>query len=178
MWLSNAGTKGSLFVVLTILTVLALGTASDVLANDANDVIYACVDNDSGKTKIVPPDADCGKNWTLMHWNQQGPAGMDGQDGADGKDGVSGYEEVIGFWSARTVEPAALISLQAWCPADKSVVSGGYAFANFDLGALVVEDSLPVTQEGPHKWRVQWRNISASAVVDDFQVWATCADVS
>ncbi len=92
-------------------------------------------------------------------------------------DGISGYEVVGDFWAGIEVQPGDLLSYQTWCPDDKSVISGGYAYANFDLGALIVEDSFPITQEGPHKWRVQWRNISDTAVVDDFQVWAICADV-
>lgn len=177
MYINHAsGPTRRVVVIVVLIALVAIGTASLVTASEhSGEVIYACVNNDSGKTKIIAAATECRNNWTLVHWNQHGPPGADGLDGADGEDGVSGYEEVMRFWPDIVIASGELVSLQTWCPADKSVISGGHAFGNFDLGALVVEDSFPVTKEGTHKWRVQWRNVSETEVVDDFQVWAICA---
>ncbi len=154
-------------VVLVLVTVLAIGAASGVLASgDSGDVINACVANRNGEIRIVPEGFECRRGWTPLQWNQQGPAG------------VSGYEVVVGFWADTAVPPGELASRQTWCPPEKNVIGGGYAYANFDAGALIVEDSFPVTEEGDHKWRVQWRNMSDAEVTDDLQIWAICVYAS
>jgi hypothetical protein len=54
--------------VLTIITAMAIGGASAVLANgNSGNVIYACVNNASGTIKIVAADAVCGSKGTLLH---------------------------------------------------------------------------------------------------------------
>jgi hypothetical protein len=89
--------KRNLLVVLAIITTMAIGGASAVLANNnSGNVIYACVNNSSGEVKIVAADTDCRETSTLVHWNQEGTPGMDGDDGSDGTDGVDGSDGVDG----------------------------------------------------------------------------------
>ncbi len=85
--------KRNLLVVLTIITAMAIGGASAVLANgNSGNVIYACVNDASGTVKIVAADTVCHENSTFVHWNQEGTPGMDGADGSDGQDGVDGQD--------------------------------------------------------------------------------------
>jgi hypothetical protein len=89
--------KRNLLVVLTIITALAIGGASAVVANgNSGNVIYACVNNNSGAVKIVAADTVCHENSTLVHWNQEGTPGMDGADGTDGTDGTDGADGAQG----------------------------------------------------------------------------------
>jgi hypothetical protein len=89
--------KRNLLVVLAIITTMAIGGASAVLANNnSGNVIYACVNNNSGEVKIVAADTVCRENSTLVHWNQEGTPGMDGDDGSDGVDGTDGVDGVDG----------------------------------------------------------------------------------
>ena len=89
--------KRNLLVVLTIITAMAIGGASAVFANgNSGNVIYACVNNDSGTVKIVADDTVCRENSTLVHWNQEGTPGADGTDGTDGADGADGTDGAQG----------------------------------------------------------------------------------
>jgi hypothetical protein len=133
--------KRNLLVVLTIITALAIGGASAVLANgNSGNVIYACVNNASGTVKIVAADTVCHENSTLVHWNQEGTPGMDGQpgedgvdgadgtdgtDGTDGADGVSGLERVVAEKVVTAAKAGDVISLNADCPAGKKTTGGG-----------------------------------------------------
>ena len=90
--------KRNLLVVLTIITAMAVGGASAVLANgNSGNVIYACVNNASGTVKIVAADTVCHENSTLVHWNQEGTPGMNGADGMDGQDGTDGTDGADGM---------------------------------------------------------------------------------
>jgi hypothetical protein len=142
--------KRNLLVVLTIMTVLAIGGASAVLANgNSGNVIYACVNNNSGTVKIVAADTVCHQNSTLVHWNQEGTPGMDGADGADGVDGqdgsdgqdgtdgqdgadgadgtagISGYEQVVHAQTYTDVADDDFLTVGVTCPGGKKVLGGG-----------------------------------------------------
>lgn len=53
---------------------------------------YACLTNggEIGKVTIDGTMPSCGKNQTLIHWNEVGPPGPPGADGVDGMDGQAG----------------------------------------------------------------------------------------
>jgi hypothetical protein len=136
--------KRNLLVVLTIITALAIGGASAVLANgNSGNVIYACVNNASGTVKIVAADTVCHQNSTLVHWNQEGTPGMDGAPGADGMDGAPGADGPAGEKGDRgDPGPASGAVSQvvagqgstalstAVCPAGTFAIGGGFFMAN------------------------------------------------
>ena len=139
--------KRNLLVVLTIITALAIGGASAVVANgNSGNVIYACVNNNSGAVKIVAADTVCHENSTLVHWNQEGTPGMDGADGTDGADGAEGAEGPEGPAGDKGDQgdpgPASGAVSQvvagndssalstAVCPAGTFAVGGGYFMTN------------------------------------------------
>ena len=74
---------------------LVMGLAGFAIANNG-DMIYACINNNSGTVKIVDAETICEENSTLLSWNQQGVDGLDGADGADGVDGVDGADGADG----------------------------------------------------------------------------------
>jgi hypothetical protein len=145
--------KRNLLVVLTIVTALAIGGASAVLASgNSGNVIYACVNNSSGTVKIVAADTVCHENSTLVHWNQEGTPGqdgapgadgadgadgMDGQDGADGADGADGEKgdkgdpgPASGAVSQVVAGRASIVLSTAVCPAGTFAVGGGFFMTN------------------------------------------------
>ena len=70
-------------LTLITLAVLSVGvvTASRVLLNGDGEIIRACVNNSSGVLKIIGPDEDCKKNWSLLEWNADGSPGPQGLAG-------------------------------------------------------------------------------------------------
>ena len=114
--------KRNLLVVLTIITAMAIVGGSAVLANGSSgDMIYACVNNNSGEVKIVAADTVCHENSTLVHWNQEGTPGVDGVDGVDGDPGpASGAASQVVAGNSSTALSTAV------CPAGTFAIGGGY----------------------------------------------------
>ena len=124
--------KRNLLVVLTIITALAIGGASAVVANgNSGNVIYACVNNSSGTVKIVAADTVCHENSTLVHWNQEGTPGTDGVDGTDGTDGEKGDPGPTSGAASEVVAGNGSTALStAVCPAGTFAIGGGYFMTN------------------------------------------------
>jgi hypothetical protein len=165
--------KRNLLVVLTIITAMAIGGASAVLANgNSGNVIYACVNNNSGEVKIVAADTVCHANSTLVHWNQEGTPGMDGADGMDGTNGmngtdgtdgapgISGYEQVVQTEMLVDAQVGDFITAGVACPDGKKVLGGG---AQGFIHAVVVSSS-PRTGDDS-KWDTIFRVTEASSLV-------------
>src|SRR5215831_21207272 len=55
---------------------------------DAQNTIYACVNNSSGAVKIVAAGTVCPNNQSLVTWNIVGPQGAQGPQGPQGPQGV------------------------------------------------------------------------------------------
>lgn len=80
----------SLFGIGLVLALVLAGAATWAGAQSDDIVYYACVDNSSGKIKMIGPEDACAKNEQHAVWNSRGPAGPAGPAGADGEDGASG----------------------------------------------------------------------------------------
>ena len=61
-------------------TLGVIGTVviSKVIAQ-TNEIIYACIANNSGLLRIVYGHEDCRPNENPLNWNKQGPAGPPGE---------------------------------------------------------------------------------------------------
>lgn len=73
--------------------VAAIGSAClsiIVMSSPSAEVIYACVSNSDGTTRIVTSGTICKKNERSVHWNQQGPQGERGPQGIQGAQGSQG----------------------------------------------------------------------------------------
>ncbi len=71
----------------------AIGGAciSLAIANTAiAEMIYACINNSDGTTRIVSSGTTCKKNEHSLYWNQQGPQGDQGLQGERGLQGETG----------------------------------------------------------------------------------------
>jgi hypothetical protein len=168
--------KRNLLVVLTIITAMAIGGASAVLANgNSGNVIYACVNNSSGEVKIVAADTVCREHSTLVHWNQEGTPGNDGADGMDGTNGmngtdgtdgtdgapgISGYEQVVQTEMLVDAQVGDFITAGVACPDGKKVLGGG---AQGFISAVVVSSS-PHTGDDS-QWVTIFRVTEASSLV-------------
>lgn len=79
---------------------LIAGLALALIAGDAataqTGVINACVQQSTGALRIVNEGDECGKNWSPLSWNEQGPAGPAGAPGADGAAGAAGADGADG----------------------------------------------------------------------------------
>jgi hypothetical protein len=83
---------------------------------------------------------------------------------------VSGHEVVR---TALLVVPqGATVVGDAFCPAGKKVVGGGYNFEDSGNPGVVVTNNNPETPPLQHFWRVALRNGTAGPVV--FFAWAVC----
>ncbi len=77
-------------MVAILVAALVGTTAIGVVGAATAGVIYACVNNSSGALKIVRAGETCPANWTLIQWNDQGPAGAQGPTGPQGETGATG----------------------------------------------------------------------------------------
>jgi hypothetical protein len=182
--------KRNLLVVLTIITALAVGGASAVLANgNSGNVIYACVNNSSGTVKIVAVDTVCHGNSTLVHWNQEGTPGQDGtdgvdgqdgtdgQDGADGQDGVagiSGYEQVARAQTYTDVSEGLFMTVGVTCPDGKKVLGGG-ASGFITAGTHLVASNPSLADESG--WDVIFQATRAASTIS-LSAYAICGFVA
>src|SRR3954447_15353862 len=74
---------------------IAFGATSAAVA--AGGTVYACVNNDSGTTKLVNAGDTCSANATLVSWNVVGPVGRQGVAGPAGPSGPVGPQGPIGL---------------------------------------------------------------------------------
>jgi hypothetical protein len=172
--------KRNLLVVLTIITALAIGGASAVLANgNSGNVIYACVNNNSGEVKIVAADTVCHENSTLVHWNQEGTPGQDGAPGADGADGEKGDKGDPGPASGAVSQVVAgegsTALSTAVCPAGTFATGGGFFMTNdsppfASFPSTTTAGTAPVGSPAP-AWTVI-KNPSDSVLVTAFAICA------
>jgi hypothetical protein len=144
---------------------LVMGLAGFAIANNG-DVIYACVNNNSGTVKIVDAETVCAENSTLLSWNQQGVPGTDGTDGTDGTEGtdgapgISGYEQVVQTEMLVDAQVGDFITAGVACPDGKKVLGGG---AQGFISAVVVSSS-PRTGDDS-QWDTIFRVTEASSLV-------------
>ncbi len=79
--------------LLGMLTALGLAAVASAAIVGPDGVIRACVDEGSGRVRIVSERAACGRRETPVQWNQvgpQGPAGVAGPAGPAGEPGAEG----------------------------------------------------------------------------------------
>jgi len=94
-------------IAATFFANLAL-TPIDVASADGQ--IYACVNSNSGEVKLVPQNATCKNNESLVVWNVAGPQGLIGPTGATGATGPQGLQGPAGPTGAQG--PIGLTGLQ------------------------------------------------------------------
>ena len=125
-----------------VLVLAGLATANRLQqAND--DIIRACVNNNSGELKIIGLGEECQKNSTLLEWNEEGPLGpegLQGPEGAEGPTGPEGPEGPAGAGSSVACELAQVMleagflnELPADCDADEPPppFEGTYVLGDF-----------------------------------------------
>ncbi len=83
-----------------IMVVAVALLATLVMAQDAPDVYYACVNNTSGTIHMIHEGETCSGNEQLVVWNATGPQGPQGPEGPAGPAGSAGGSE---FTSAMTL---------------------------------------------------------------------------
>ena len=83
---------------MTCLTTVILGLWSVTASADGGDTsfVHACINNNSGETKIIGVDEDCRNNWTHLHWAIEGPPGSEGPPGPAGAIGPPGPQGQTG----------------------------------------------------------------------------------
>ena len=79
---------------LAFITVFVVGLGSAVAfaaIPSADGQIRGCYNNANGRLSVIDEGATCGRNETLLTWNQQGPAGPAGPAGPSGTARVYGF---------------------------------------------------------------------------------------
>jgi hypothetical protein len=165
-------TKSGVLGVAALLA-LAAGAAYATIP-DAQGVIHACYDNQSGQARIVDTTPNslpkgCGAKETAISWNQTGPAGPPG---------------VLGFYTVENgidVPPHGDEFESLECDPGDRATGGGYAAEPSHLGDVRVADSVPVNQLVggklvPLSWLFAFVNSSDSPRTVQFDV--VCADLT
>lgn len=83
---SNLRSKAGIALTLCVIATCMLATGAS--AKTLETIFYACENNSTGHIAFIatrPPD--CPSGFTLVSWNQQGPAGPQGAPGAPGAPG-------------------------------------------------------------------------------------------
>jgi hypothetical protein len=87
-----------------VATIAALTLSVVTLANahggDNDDVIRACVNENSGEIKIVSRNENCRNNWERIQWNAEGQRGPAGPTGPQGPAGTVGPQGPVGLTGA------------------------------------------------------------------------------
>jgi hypothetical protein len=73
-----------------------VGLLAEPHAASAQQVLYACVNNNSGEVKFVSATAACPGNSTKVNWNVVGPQGPQGPQGPVGPQGPAGPQGLQG----------------------------------------------------------------------------------
>jgi hypothetical protein len=71
----------------TLLAILLAAVPCVSAADPASGIIHACVQRESGRTRIVPPGVACHESERLVVWNVAGPPGPAGPTGPQGATG-------------------------------------------------------------------------------------------
>jgi hypothetical protein len=133
----NLLTRKTAMVLVAPLAVL-VGVGVGVAATQSDPVvIHACYSNKDGSLRVLSAGGSCvTKKETALDWNQAGP---------EGSPGVSGYERVNG--NDAVLGGNASISSDAFCPAGKKLLGGGWDNNSFGSGGkpFTVIESAPNT---------------------------------
>jgi hypothetical protein len=183
------------YVVLLIVVALVAVTSMTtwvVAGAGTKGKISGCVDDQTGEIDRMrfgrtPQGGECGEGETAFTWNvrgRRGPTGPQGPPGPQGPagvgaPGVSGWERVEGVCQA--VATANGATLQAICPAGKTLLAGGgawHATSSCTAGGLnspdlTLSNSFPFSNTA---WRVSGWN--ATAGTSYLQPFAICAHIS
>ena len=182
---------------LATVSLLVLGLAGGSVAYaaipDANGVIHACYDEQSGQARIVD-DADgtpkgCGAKEAAISWGQvgpqgpQGPTGPQGTQGPQGEKGDDGAPGVSG-WERRSESILVphgdnnQLFADAMCSSGKKPLGGGYQLKDEEGVDLENEASDEVLASVPlsNGWHVAVQQDED----EDFTLiaWTVCADFS
>jgi hypothetical protein len=186
---------------------ISLVSVTLVSAHGGNTaLIHACVNNTSGEIKIVGANSNCPSNYRALDWSIQGPAGQQGlvgpvgptgpmgpqglqgergPQGLPGQQGIQGVQGPTGISGLEVVsahsgfQSAALIETQAYCPAGKQVIGGGFSTLG-TFGKVIVRVSAPVNLINLNGWGVSVVTIDYPNPVQDWAVvaYAICANVA
>ena len=156
--------------------VVVAGAGLAAAQTPADDgVISACYVRSGGSLRVLDADAwTCGRNKTLLTWNQSG---------ASGADGVSGFLRVAESvpYPADTIA-SRLVS----CPAGTVALGGGASVYWPDVGLQVTSSDFALIGSAPYEgdnagdgWRLTYRTTSATAVPGlEIHFYANCAVVA
>jgi hypothetical protein len=166
-------TTKSAVLAASVLLALAAGAAYATIP-DAQGVIHACYDNQSGQVRIVdtapnPLPKGCGAKESAISWNQTGPAGPAG---------------VLGFYTVQkgVDVPAHEHDFESLdCDPGDRATGGGYAVDPNHLEDVRVADSGPTNELVggklvPFAWLFAFVNSSDSPTTVQFSV--ICADLT
>jgi len=113
----------------TLLAILLAAVPCVCAADPASGIIHACVQRESGRTRIVPPGVACHESERLVVWNVAGPPGPAGPAGPQGPAGLTGPEGPAGPMGPQGPQG----------PAGPPGSGGGHGTDNEILGQLVIE---------------------------------------
>jgi Collagen triple helix repeat (20 copies) len=129
--------EGPMLRKLLFSSLAIVGLLAEPHAASAQQVLYACVNNNSGEVKFVSATAACPGNSTKVNWNvvgPQGPQGPQGPVGPQGQQGPAGPQGVQGPQGPQG--PIGLTGPQG----PGGALAGGYYGC---VGQTVTSDSQP-----------------------------------
>ncbi len=119
----------------TLLAVLVAAVPCVCAADPAAGIIHACVQRESGRTRIVAPGVACHESERLVVWNVAGPPGPAGPAGPQGATGPQGPAGLTG-----PEGPAGPMGPQGpQGPAGPPGTGGGHGTESEILGQLVID---------------------------------------
>lgn len=171
-------TNRLLTVLILLVAMIGLGIVYAFAQSEGTNTINACINNDSGRIRIVANGSDCHSNEYPLDWQIQGEPGPDGPPG----EGISNIEVVWASSTERTIYQEN--KAEVYCPEGKFAIAGG-GIALTESSAWMVESrpiggDIPVpifSPDGDHYlpngstnvlptgWAVGFNNGSAGATV-------------
>jgi len=145
-------------------------------------IIHSCVDDKSGKIRIVTGDEECPKNESALDWNGEGPQGPAGPQGPVGPQGPPG---VLTFYVVTEINDSIPAYSEgdayAYCDFGDLATGGGYRSIGMS-SELILRLSAPITtMVGENVVGIGWyvtvynnTGIGGESVM----VYAVCADMT
>lgn len=124
--------------VISISMILSSAIIAGGIAYASGDAFTACVNKNTGLTRIISGKMKCYKSERQVTWNQSGPTGSQGATGSTGSNGYSNVyvksdgESVVGLSQS---SPSSTVLSLTGVPAGSYVISVSYVLDQFTRDA-------------------------------------------
>lgn len=110
--------------VISISMILSSAIIAGGIAYASGDAFTACVNKNTGLTRIISGKMKCYKSERQVTWNQSGPTGAQGATGATGSTGLSGVSEIY----SKSANSANILTGNTGTVLSAQIPAGNYNF--------------------------------------------------